>query len=84
MLGILLGGTLLLIVAGGAAYTITSWRTGAEEAEELQADQVNNLLYELVNLDESYEAGKVDEAIYQEQRAQLLQQLAALWGTAEV
>ena len=83
MLGILLGGTLLLIVAGGAAYTITSWRTGAEEVEEMQADQVNNLLYELVSLDESYEAGKVDEAMYQERRAQLLQQLAAVWGTAE-
>jgi mono/diheme cytochrome c family protein len=84
MFGILLGGTLLLLVAGGAVYTVHSWRSGAEEAIEIQADQVNNLLYELVNLDETYEAGKLEEAVYQERRTQLLQQLAAVWGTTEV
>jgi mono/diheme cytochrome c family protein len=83
-LGILLGGTLLVLVAGGAAYTVHSWRSGAEEAEELQADQVDKLLYELVALDESYEAGKLEEAAYQERRGQLLQHLAAVWGNTEV
>jgi len=81
--GILLGGTLLFVVAGGAAYTIRSWRTEAEESEEVQAGQVDRLLYELVLLDESFEAGKLEEAAYQEQRAQLLRQLAEVWTTTE-
>lgn len=82
MLGILLGGTALLLVAGGAAYTVRTWRTDAEEAVEMQADQVDDLLYALVSLDETYEAGSLEEAAYQERRAQLIDQLAAIWGAS--
>jgi hypothetical protein len=83
-LGILLGGVTLLLVAGGAAYTVHNWRTEAEEAVEIQADQVDDLLYALVGLDEAYEAGKLDEAVYQERRTELVEQLAAIWNTTGV
>jgi cytochrome c len=81
-LAILLGGATLLLVAGGAAYTIQTWRTDAEEAVEIQADQVDNLLYALASLDETFEAGNLEEAVYQERRAKLVEQLAVIWDTA--
>ena len=79
MLGILLGGTVLLLVAGGAAYTIHNWGSSAEEETAGQADQVNSLLYALAALDEAYDAGNLQESNYHEQRAELMNQLAAIW-----
>lgn len=83
LLGILIGGSALLLAAGGAAYTVQNWRSEAEEAAATQADHVDGLLYAVVALDEAYEAGNVEPSQYQEQRAELMNDLAANWVASE-
>ena len=39
-----------------------------------------NLLRAIADLDESFEAGNIDEAAYQAQRAELKQRLATIWA----
>ena len=82
MLGILIGGTVLLLVSGGAAYTVHSWRSDAEDEAARQAGQVDSLLNALAGLDEAYAAGTLEESIYQERRAELVNQLATIWDTS--
>ncbi len=81
--GILIGGAVLLLVAGGAAYTLHGWRTDAQDAIAEQADQVDRLLYAVAGLDETFETGNLDESVYRERRAELMNQLAAVWGSSE-
>ena len=42
-----------------------------------EADQ---LLQSIADLDDAFEAGKLDEAAYQAQRTALKQRLTAIWG----
>lgn len=82
-MGILIGGAVLLLVAGGAAYTLNGWRTDAQDAAADQANQVDRLLYAVAGLDEAYDAGNLEESVYQERRVELMKQLAAVWDSAE-
>jgi hypothetical protein len=41
------------------------------------------MLYAIAALDQAYEAGKIEASQYHERRADLLDQLAANWGTVD-
>ena len=81
--GLLIGGAVLLIVAGGAVFTVRNWRETADEASAGNTEQVNGLLFALVNLDEAYEAGKLEESAYEQRRAALISELASIWEPVE-
>ncbi|MFN2136724.1 MAG: hypothetical protein ACK2UK_12270, partial [Candidatus Promineifilaceae bacterium] len=78
-LAIVVAGAVLLLVAGGATYTVQRWRSTAEEETIRQEDEVDHLLNAVAALDDAYEAGNVDEATYDQRRTKLLNELAARW-----
>ncbi len=80
---ILLGGALLLLAAGGAVYTVQSWREEAQDVADDQDVQVSNLLNAIASLDEAYEAGNLEESVYHDRREESIRQLAALWPTSK-
>ncbi len=78
-IAILIGGAVFLVAAGGAAYTLHSWRQAAQDEIEDRSDQVDRLLVTIASLDESYEAGAMDEATYRKRREELVTELASIW-----
>lgn len=89
---LLIGGAALLLAAVGGAFLWRAWqkRPGGVEAawdedeaavEAALADpaEADELLKAIANLDEAFEAGSIDEAAYQAQRAELKRRLAAIW-----
>ena len=85
---LLIGGLALLLVLGGAAYLIVSSRKSdddeyeEDEDEEDTADnaiEIDTLVKRLAALDTAYEAGELEEAAYQAQRAALKEKLKAIW-----
>lgn len=91
---LLIGGGALLLAAVGGILLWRYWQTREqddddddEEAWEEAAPAVavnesdaDDLLRAIAELDDAYEAGGVDEADYQTRRADLKQQLAAVWN----
>lgn len=63
------------LVIGIAAVAIRRWRLEPEE-EYLDRDQ---LLQEMADLDDAYEAGEIGEADYQSQRQEIKDDLMAIW-----
>jgi hypothetical protein len=63
------------LVIGIAAVVIRRWRLEPEE-EYLDRDQ---LLQEMADLDDAYEAGEIGEADYHSQRQEIKDELMALW-----
>lgn len=90
------GGALLLAAVGGIfLWRFWQHRAAAEEeegeeweeeapavAEAAAADtaQTDELIRAIAELDDAFESGALDEALYQSRRAELKQQLAALWN----
>jgi hypothetical protein len=75
-------GVLLLALAVGFVF-IRNWRQGQHEyAEPEMAGELagrDSLLDEIAALDDAYEAGEVDEATYQRERAALKEALLEVW-----
>jgi hypothetical protein len=63
------------LVVGIAAVAIRRWRLEPEEAY-LDRDQ---LLQEMADLDDAYEAGEIGEAEYHSQRQKIKDELMAIW-----
>jgi len=83
LIGVVIGGAALLLAAVGAVFAVQNWRSEAEEAATEHAGQVESMLYAIAALDQAYEAGKIEASQYHERRADLLDQLAANWGTVD-
>lgn len=87
---LLIGGGALLLSAVGGIFLWRAWqkRSAAgddeewdeEPAPEAQVAGADELLHAIADLDNRFEAGEIDEATYQAQRAELKQQLAAIWS----
>ena len=74
--GLIIGGSVFLLVVVGAVFTVRSWQTSAPVVDEGETEQ---LLQAVANLDDAYEAGGMDESQYQKQREKLMSELADLW-----
>lgn len=77
------GGALLLALAGGL-FVMRSWQQrqpGADLAEMAGEEPLDReaLLEEIAALDDAFEAGEIDEASYQRERAALKEALLAVW-----
>lgn len=68
------GGGILVVAMGVAAYFFTTWR-GAEPA----LDEPEALLEAIAELDDAYEAGEIAAEDYEWEREQLKEELVALW-----
>lgn len=87
---LLIGGGALLLAAVGGVFLWRAWQKRAagddeewEEAAEaavVSAD-ADELLQAIADLDDRFEAGGIEEAEYQAQRAELKRRLAAKWQT---
>ncbi|MBE2220792.1 MAG: c-type cytochrome [Anaerolineae bacterium] len=78
---LIVGGAVLLIVVVTGLFIVTRRDSEPDDEEELEIEQeeIDRLLLAVVDLDDGYEAGNVEEAAYQEQRQKLISQLAAIW-----
>jgi mono/diheme cytochrome c family protein len=84
---LLIGGAAFLLAAGAGVILWQSWRGRREVDEEWVApadvgetsDTQEALLKEIAELDDAFEAGQIEEADYQRQRAELKERLAAIW-----
>ncbi|PIE80761.1 MAG: hypothetical protein CSA11_06830 [Chloroflexi bacterium] len=78
---LIVGGAVLLIVVVGAWFVLNRYLTGDNYAENVESEQeeIDRLLLAVVDLDDAFEAGRVDKAAYQEQRQKLIGELAAMW-----
>jgi mono/diheme cytochrome c family protein len=84
---LLLGGAAFLLAAGVGVIVWRSWRGRREVDEEWVApavvgeasDTQEALLNAIAELDDTFEAGRIEEADYQRQRADLKERLAAIW-----
>lgn len=78
---LIVGGAVLLIVVVTGLFIITRRDTDDDDEEELEIEQaeIDRLLSAVVDLDDNYEAGDVDEAVYQKRRQKLIQELAVIW-----
>jgi hypothetical protein len=86
---LLIGGGALLLAAVGGIFLWRYWQgrriageaEWEDEAEAAVAGSVtkDELLRAIADLDNTFEAGGLDETVYKEQRDQLKRQLAALW-----
>jgi cytochrome c len=83
MTGIFVGGAAVLLAAGGASFVIRSWQSAADESEAMQENRKQQLLYALASLDEAFEKGSLDEAEYGRRRAEMVDELAAIWDAPE-
>ena len=75
---LLIGAAAAFLVIGLAAVVIRRWRLDA--GQEWHQD---DLLQALADLDDEYEAGEIDERTYRRERAELKQELAAIWYADE-
>jgi mono/diheme cytochrome c family protein len=87
---LLIGGAAFLLAVGAGIIVWRSWRGRREVDEEWGSvvdsavagetrDTQEALLKTIAELDDAYEAGQIEEAAYQRQRAELKQRLAAIW-----
>lgn len=75
---LLVGIGVALVVLIGAAVVIRQWRQ--EPVVELSREE---LIQAIAELDDEYEAGKIDEAEYERERAALKADLRAIWEAEE-
>jgi hypothetical protein len=82
---LIVGGAVLLIVVVAALFIVTRRDTAGYDEEEFEVEQaeIDRLLLAVVDLDEEYEAGEVEEEAYQEQRRKLIGELAAIWPVSQ-
>jgi mono/diheme cytochrome c family protein len=91
---LLIGGGALLLAAVSGVFLWRYWQGRHEEDEEEWAEAVettvalpsgaapagsDDLLRTIAALDDAHDAGQIDDAAYQAQRAELKRQLAAMW-----
>jgi len=74
--GLLIGAGVLLLVGVGAVFTVRSWQNPGHVDD---GDEKEQLLQALVDLDDAFEAGKLDEADYQQRRQNLMTELVDIW-----
>ncbi len=74
--GLIIGASVFLLVVVGALLSVRSWQTPIPSVEEGETEQ---LLQAVANLDDAYESGGMDEAQYQQQRENLMNELATIW-----
>ena len=87
---LLIGGGALLLAAVGGIFLWRAWQKRAAAEDEAWEEEVeiaagkeadgDALLRAIADLDDAFEAGGMDEASYQAKRAELKQQLAAVWN----
>ena len=87
---LLIGGGALLLAAVGGIFLWRAWqkRAAGDEEDEWEEEatvaegstDADDLLRAIADLDDTYEAGGLEEADYQAQRAELKRQLAATWN----
>ena len=91
---LLIGGGALLLAAVGGIFLWRAWQKRAAGDEDEWEDEwegeeaavvegstdADALLRAIADLDDRFEAGEVEEVAYQAQRAELKQQLAAVWS----
>jgi hypothetical protein len=75
VLELAIGFGVALLVAGIAAVVIRRWRLDSAD-EPLDRDE---LLQEIADLDDAYEAGEISEADYHLEREAILADLKAVW-----
>ncbi|MDX1613064.1 MAG: c-type cytochrome [Candidatus Promineifilaceae bacterium] len=71
---LLIGGGLALVAILAAAVVLRQWRS----APDLEAER-EELLEAIALLDEEYQAGEIDEVVYQEEREELKAELLEVW-----
>jgi hypothetical protein len=77
---LVIGSGALLLALAIAAYLIRLWqRRPAPAVASSAAEQREQLLYAIAELDDAYEAGTMDEETYLAQRQELKEELAAVW-----
>ncbi len=71
---ILIGGVAAVLVIVGSVFAVRRWRL---EPEELLSR--DDLLQEVADLDDEFEAGEIAEDEYRQERQELLEELSAVW-----
>jgi hypothetical protein len=72
---ILIGGAAALLVIVGSVFAVRRWRLEPEEM--LSRDE---LLQEIADLDDEFEAGEIAEDEYLRERKELIEELNAVWN----
>lgn len=72
---LMIGGGLFLVVVAVAVFAVRQWQSPAYDIEKEKED----LLHEIAELDDDFEAGQLDEAEYFDLRENLLEELRAIW-----
>ena len=82
---LIVGGAVLLLVVVVALFLVTRRDTDDYDEEEAEIEQaeIDRLLLAVVDLDDDFEAGKVEEEAYQVQRRKLIGELAAIWPVSQ-
>ena len=78
---LIVAGGVLLIVVIVALVIVTRRDTEVYDEEEVEVEQaeIDRLLLAIVDLDETHDAGEVEDEAYQAQRQKLIGELAAIW-----
>ena len=78
---LIVAGSVLLLVVIVALVIVTRRDTDDYDEEEVEVEQeeIDRLLLAIVALDETHDAGEVDDEAYQAQRQKLIGELAAIW-----
>ena len=78
---LIVGGAVLLLVIVATLFIVTRRDTDVYDEEEFEVEQaeIDQLLFAVVDLEEAYDAGEVEDEAYQEQRQKLIGELAAVW-----
>ncbi len=75
--GLLIGAGVLLLVAVGGVFTVRSWQNPDQVVDG--GDEREQLLQDLADLEDSFEAGEMDEAEYEQRREKLMAALVSIW-----
>ncbi len=82
---LIVGGAVLLVVVLVTLFFVSRRDTDDydDEEGEIEQEEIDRLLLAVVDLDDAFEAGQVEEAPYQEQRRKLIGELAAIWPVSK-
>jgi hypothetical protein len=72
----MIGGGLFLVVIAVAIFSVRQWQAPAYDIETEKED----IIHEIAELDDDFEAGQIDEAEYLDLRESLLEELRAIWN----
>jgi hypothetical protein len=73
---LMIGGGLFLVVIAVAIFSVRQWQAPAYDIETEKED----IIHEIAELDDDFEAGQIDEAEYLDLRESLLEELRAIWN----